>query len=621
MDLPVRLLVARTEAELRGWDVEGDAVIWLGPRPAPAALGSRAVQLPDDPTALEGWLEIRRLGDCLIGGRSVKQALTYRGVSLWWFVHYWLVYGFGVTGWDGRYRTLKRLLAGEALGAAEVVLLSGRADDDLVARTFAAHKGLPYRWAIPPWSRLGRRIALRWGGELLFRIRLGKLIVRGFLARALRRNTVAGRGKVDLLFNTTSSTWDAALGTDRVLSPLIDEAAGGGLTVVGLHLDHRRNLGLDTLRRLDRRIIAWEALSPRPSPCERFWPGGGSLVRLGGMFPGEVHGVPAAMLLSDRLPVLFSTRLADSIIAIETCREIISRLMPTCVYIVDAYDLWGRALVVAARDCGVRSIEIQHGIIEQSHDGYLHLEGEVSPNRDQRSPYSPIPDLITVHGDAPRGALITYGRYPSDAVLVTGSPQIEAIRRHYASQDGAREALGFSGQGLYVLFFGAPFHVFPADDDHLRAFLSCCRGMPDLKPLLRPHPAEEKGERYHQTARAFDIDAPVLTRADPFELIVAADVVIAHNSTTALDAMVLQRPVIHINMSGSPDLFSFVDDAGAVPARTEDELRHALIALRDPVRRRELVGRHEPYAAQYYARRDNPARAILLAGFANLVRP
>ena len=615
----MKLLVARTEAELKAWSDDRTPVVWLGSRPGPATLRGREVALPEDPSALEGWLQIRRLGDELIGGRSVKDALAYKGVSLWWFVHYWLVYGHGLAGWDERYRTLRRLLAAGALEPSEIILLSRRADDDLVVRTFAEQRRARYRWAAPFWVRWSESLRLRWSAEALFRLRMAKLIVRGFLARRIGRNSLAGRQPVDLVFNTSSSTWNPSGGVDRVLGPLIDQAQREHMTVAGLHLDHRRNLGLDTLRQLDRRIVAWESLVS-PKLGLRALLSGRTISRtFGGPFPGTVHGLPAAALLADRLPVLFGTRLADAIMAIETCREALTRLAPRCVYIIDAYDLWGRALVVAARDGGIRSIEVQHGIIGRSHDGYLHLEGEVSPKHDYRTPYSPIPDLILVHGDAAKETLVEFGHIPAEAVRVTGSPQIEAIRRRSADQPALRQALGMPANSLVALYFGAPFHVFPIDEDHLRAFLECCSRMPALRPLLRPHPGEYNPDRYVAAAQAMHVEAPVLRQWDPFELIVASDIVISHNSTTALDAMVLERTVIHINMSSAPDMFPFVEEGHARPARTADELFEALTALSEPEARKVQARLQAPYANRYYAQCPDPAKAILDAGFSKLV--
>lgn len=135
------LLLARTEAELRRWDDSEAKVLWLGPNPVPESVRSRAVPFPDDPPPAEGWLAIRRLGDELVNGKSVKEALEYQGVSLWWFVHYWLVYGDGLAGWNERYRVLRRVLAATVVAPNAMVLLGRRADDDLVAGSVAAERG------------------------------------------------------------------------------------------------------------------------------------------------------------------------------------------------------------------------------------------------------------------------------------------------------------------------------------------------------------------------------------------------------------------------------------------------------------------------------------------------
>jgi hypothetical protein len=621
LDLSVRLLLARTAAEVQRFG-DGDArVLWLGTGTVPDTLASRAIPLDEDPELLEGWLAIRRLGDEVVGGRSVKQALGFDEVSLWWFVHYWLVYGDGLAGWDEIYRVLKRVLAGVATAPQEMVLLTGRADDDMVARAVSRAHRVPYRWAASPWTRFTQRLGLRWRAEALIRLRMAKLLLRGFLARRLDKNSLARRGPVDLVFNTSSGSWDAARSKERLLSPVLDEAARRGLSVAGLHLDYRRNLGVDSLRLLDRKIVAWESLVT-PALAMRALARGRVVARgLGGGFPGHVLGIPAADLLADRLPVLFGARLADAVLAIETARTALGTLRPRCLYVVDAYDLWGRALVVAAREAHIPAIEVQHGIILANHGGYLHLEGEVAPDLRQTSPYSPLPDIIVVHGDAAKAALMETGHFPPETIQITGSPSIEAARGRQAERSQIRSKLGLKDDHVVALFFGAPRHVFPADDLHVRAFLACCSGIQGLAPLLRPHPIDHSNpERYRAAARDAGVDAPVLLGGDPLELVLAADIVVSHNSTTALDTMALDRAVIHINMSGSPDLFPFVVEGRALGAHTEDELQEALSSLLAPGARAAQAANQHAYAVQSYAPCANPAEAILRAGFPEVIR-
>ena len=612
----MRVLLIRNESELTRVAHGDDAVLWLGPGSAPESLGRRALPLPADPTALEGWIALRQLGDETVGTRSVKELLEYEGVSLWWFIHHWLVYGRGLAGWDARYRVLFRLAAARMDGVQPLVLLTDRADDDLVARAFAASRGIEYLW-LQPWPAKWRaRFGLRWSAALLMQARVAKLLLRGFAGRVMGKNSLAGRGSTDLLFNVTSSTWNAQAGTDRILGPLIEEAAERHLEVTGLHLDFRRNLGLDTLRLLDRRIVVWETLVTPRRTLRAMRAGRRLHRRLAAGFPGSLHGVPAAPLLADRHAVL-GARLGHAVLAIETAKVAFEALRPRSLYVVDPYDLWGCALVVAARKSGVPSVEVQHGIIPGAHSGYLHLDGEIAPDQTQASPFSPVPDVIAVHGESAKQSLVENGRFAPEWIRITGSPTIQAARRRSGDRKQIRARLGLDDSSVAALFFGTARYVHPADDAHIRAFLQCCRTITGMKALLRPHPADhESAGRYRSYAMAAGVDAPILVADDPLDLILAADVVVTYNSTTALDAMALDRPVIDVNLSGSPEQVPFARDGAAIDARSQEDLCRALITLSDRAENASQARRNVAYVQRFYADCADPAGAMLNLVFA-----
>ena len=607
------ILLARAALEVESWKEPDARVLWLGEGAVPDSLRDRAVSLPDDPTLVEGWLAIRRLGDVSADGKTLKEALIFEGVSLWWFVHYWLVYGDGFAGWDDRYRVLHRLISGLEHEREPVVLLTNRAGDDLVARAVSEHKGLTYRWAASPLTRLMSRIGLRWRAEALIRLRMAKLILRGWLARRVGKNSLTRRRRVDILFNTSSGSWDARAGRDRILGPVIAEAERRGLTVAGLHLDYRRNLGVDTLRLLDSRIVAWESaitVSSTLAALRR----GRAVARSspGGIVRGEVLGIQASRLLADRIPVLLGARLPDVVLAIEAARKALGTLQPERLFVVDAYDLWGRALVVAARERATPVIELQHGVILGNHGGYLHLDGEVAPEGAWHAPFAPVPNVLAVWGEAAKQSLMEDGRFPAASVAVTGSPTMEAARNRVDSRPDIRKAMGLLDERTTVLFFGVPAHLFPVDDAHVRAFLQACRRLPEIRPLLRPHPIDlTNPQRYRNAAADAGVDAPVMQQANPLDLIIAADIVIAYNSTTALDAMALERPLIHVNFSGVADLFPFVQEGHAVGVSGSAALHDALTSLLQSSARKQQSDRQLPYAERNFARCPDPASAIL----------
>jgi hypothetical protein len=369
------------------------------------------------------------------------------------------------------------------------------------------------------------------------------------------------------------------------------------------------------LRQLDGRIVAWETLVTTGMVLRSLRLGQEIWRSVATGFPGTVLGVPAAGLLWDRNVVLAS-RLADAIVALDTSDRAFEALRPRCLYVVDPYDLWGCALVVAARKAGVPSFEVQHGLIAEHHSGYLHLVGEIASDKAQASPFSPVPDVILVHGESAKESLVGQGHFAPGSVRVTGSPTIEAARQRSRDRPGIRARLGVDDGSVAALFFGTSRHIHPVDDEHLRAFLECCRSIPVIKPLLRPYPGDhESPTRYRSIAMASGISAPVLVADDPLDLVLAADIVVSYNSTTALEAMALERPVIHVNMSGAPDQVPFVEDGAALGARSGEELCRALLALTDPGENSRQARRNLDYARRYYANCADPARAMLDAGF------
>lgn len=607
------LWVLRSEADLRCLGDSDGPVLWLPQAPVPQAIRARAIPLPSDPPLVEGWLWVRRWGDERVGGQPIKELLEYRGVSLWWFVHYWLVYGETLPTFDELHRVLTRVQHALALVAVtEIVLCSTASIDDLVLSVLAREHGLRYRWA-RPWVR---RAVARWmlGRRTLVlnRLRLGKLVLRGFLARRLRKNSLSRRPSADLLFNTSSVTWSGASSRDRILQPLLEQAREAGWAIAGLHLDFRRNLGIDTLRSLDRGIVAWESLVTPNLVRQAFREARRLRRRWVGEVPGMLAGVPAAKLLEHRVRCLLRGRLVDAVLAIQTATLAVAALRPRCIAVIDEYDMWGRALVVAGRRAGARVLGVQHGVIDANHFGYLHLEHEVGTGGTERAPFSPLPHITAVYGPSAAETLERVGHYPPDLVRITGSMALEEVRSRASEAESVRRRLGYGRDDVVVLFFGVPDALAPVDALHVRAILSSAASLPVVRLVLRPHPGDGSNpRRYRDGAARAGVPAAVLMDADPWDLIQAADIVITYNSTTALDAMALRRAVIHLNLSGAPDLFPFVTEGLAIGAYAEGDLLEALRTLLAPERRAEQVRRQQPYVDRVFAPMASPSRAIL----------
>lgn len=521
-----------------------------------------------------------------------------------------MLYGNGLPSFDEIYRVAFRLHAsGETLRFREIVLLSEDPVDDLVARAYAQERGVRYGWRISAWRRSWLRLRRKYAADVLSGLRLLKMIVRSVASHMLERHEDQWI-RPDFLFTTSPTTLDPSDGTDRILQALLDRAGQRGLRFTGVHIDFRRNLGVDTLTRLPKYVMSWE-FALTVSVLWKAFRVRNLLSRKLRQAPGRVFSIPACRILQERLGSLSRTRLLDAALAVEMTDRLLQKVKPRWIVLFDEYDMWGRALVVGARKAGIRTIAVQHGMISENHAGYIHLPEEMAPTRER----CPVPDVTAVHGIRSRETLLSHGCYPPPSVYVTGSLILERVRARIRSRNQVRLALGISDSEFLVAFFGVPEEVFPSDRDHVETLCKSAVQPLSLKLILKPHPSDSKGiDRYRSIAKSADCAATVLTSIDSWELIEASDAVAAFNSTVGLDAMVMERPFINLNLSGLPDLYPFVSEGGAIGVYRAEDLPTAFERLQNAEERKRIIEAQRCHIGLIFAQNVVPSEAILALG-------
>ncbi len=95
----------------------------------------------------------------------------------------------------------------------------------------------------------------------------------------------------------------------------------------------------------------------------------------------------------------------------------------------------------------------------------------------------------------------------------------------------------------------------------------------NLYLVIRPHPRERIVD-YQRMSHSFDFSGnqPLLVKQLPlYELLAAADLLVTPLSTVALEAALLERPVLTINLGDEPDPYPFVDNGLSAGAYSEVE--------------------------------------------------
>jgi glycosyltransferase involved in cell wall biosynthesis len=234
-----------------------------------------------------------------------------------------------------------------------------------------------------------------------------------------------------------------------------------------------------------------------------------------------------------------------------------------------------RKVIKIARELGIKSLIIQHGY----------------PNNLQIFQSIPIfADRIAVWGELTKDFLIKGGA-EEEKIILTGSPQFDkyVIRKPGDKRKIFRKYnLPLSIKNI-ILFTAQPFrHKDKFDYDRLtldeqkeifKNIFKISDEM-DLFLIVKLHPSNELSypkildfisANNHKNCVVFSHE-----QCELFDLIDICDISITHNSTTAVESMILKKPVITVNFSNKKDAINYAQYGCAINVTTKDMLKETI---------------------------------------------
>ena len=268
---------------------------------------------------------------------------------------------------------------------------------------------------------------------------------------------------------------------------------------------------------------------------------------------------------------------------------------------------WGRALMLEARRRAIPSIALQHGFIYRHWLNYLHEPDEMAPSAANAADRGfPRPDCTLLFDALTREHLERRGHFPPGSLRVTGSPRLDAIvssARRF--DDGARATLRArlgAGPDTPIAVVAAKFTQLGRS---WPALVQAARGMPDVRLVVKPHPAEGAAP-YLEAARGAANVVVAPPDADLGRLTAIAAALVTANSTAAIEAMPLGVPALVVELPNN--LSPFVDAGAMAGAATPAEVEPALRALLyDREMRQRLGAAQQAFLRRYGVEADGRA--------------
>jgi hypothetical protein len=550
----------------------------------------------------------------VLDGQSVRDLLAWKGVSLWWFAELYLHYSTRAPRHVRLIERFHRLLEAERPDEVEAAGLPSE-ELFLLERTCTA-RGLLFLGRRqggglgPRWATLRTSLTSRWNT-----LKAAASALKTMLAGAPPRPGADGRKTV--LFLSHAAFWrerrdletDALreyehyfdrlipeVGRDQGLQPyvvavgpraafrrrgakerLADWARLGAASASYVHVNAftRWRVFRETLRATGTIRGVWRRLRHSPGVHESFAHRGVSFAELSG-------------------PALAGTMLLQLPWAVRSCEEmaeVLAAVAPGVLCLYAESSGWGRAALAACRAAGVASLAVQHGIIYPKYYSYLHPPDEGD---------CPRPDRTALFGEAAQRILLERGGYRPETLVLTGSPKFDELLRAARQWDreALRRRLGVALEERLVVVASRYRGIRETHQSIGSAFAGLVRAIEareGVRGLVKPHPAEPP-DAYAADLRSLAARRVQLLRpgTDLLELLHAADVVVTVESLSAVEALVLSRPVLILNMP--TNLRELVEHGAALGVPCGDDPAPALEAvLFDPATRDSLARARERY--------------------------
>ncbi|MBW1726285.1 MAG: UDP-N-acetylglucosamine 2-epimerase [Deltaproteobacteria bacterium] len=249
-------------------------------------------------------------------------------------------------------------------------------------------------------------------------------------------------------------------------------------------------------------------------------------------------GVSLWPLYKEHVSRIFHFGILRTIKMFEAARNMLVRKNPDVLLFASENTVVGKILCYHAKKLNKPVIGIQHGEITVNDYDYFH------PLKEE---HAFLPTYMFTMGNHFKELLITQARFPESNVITTGLPRFDLIwaQKKFFNSREFRSQLGIKPEEK-VLVFTTQNKFFNEMKKDILMILKALKDVPTVRLIIKTHP-HESTERYENFLAMNGIsNVPVLRNVNLYELYDASDFVITRTSTTATEAILMDKNLILI---------------------------------------------------------------------------
>jgi hypothetical protein len=216
-----------------------------------------------------------------------------------------------------------------------------------------------------------------------------------------------------------------------------------------------------------------------------------------------------------------------------------------------------KSLVCLANIYGIPTLSLQHEVIA--------------------NPYSLLPlvsEKIALWGPSSKDLLVKYG-IPNARLIVTGAPRYDFLfsksEENKPAPVNIKPRLGLKENERFIILATEPYRL-TENTKAIEILREILMKMESLRLVVKVHPTDSlrAHRRLKQRNRWDDV---IIVKHEPiYDLIRDGEMVITVYSTRALEAIILDKPVIIFNMFDQASVIPFVSSGAAIGVRRPEEL-------------------------------------------------
>lgn len=319
-------------------------------------------------------------------------------------------------------------------------------------------------------------------------------------------------------------------------------------------------------------------------------------------------GLPLYDLIGQNLSFFFSRQYLTMIIAfIEMAKRMVEIENPDAIMLGGESFSAGRAIIAQAKSKGIPTLLLAHAMYYRYHLYFNHIDGDIGPNKEATAPYCPIPDKFAMYDQYTKDILVSYGKIRDADVVVTGVPRYDVLTRadKVFNREKIFNRLGLDRRKRLVTWMAQPSS---AHESNINAVYNAVKSLQDVQLVIKLHPSQDQKGMIYRKDKSFK---PLIIGGYgviTFELLYASDIVISWRSTTALEALILDKPLIIVDLVGKPVLPPYVEYGAAIYIDKEDALIPAIESiLYDKETRQKLAVARDRFLSEIGYRQDEQA--------------